>query len=329
VPTDSIEIRHATDADLPAVVALAARSLGWLGDDADAAFFRWKHLENSFGRSPMWVAEHDGRVVALRTFLRWELVDERGRVLRAVRAVDTATDPDYQGRGLFRRLTMHALDELRAEGVDLVFNTPNAQSLPGYLKMGWIVVGRLPAAFKPTRLGALPSLLAARRAASRGAIAVHVGLEPAEAFADAAGVEALLASQPPPHGLATHQSLEQLRWRYGHAPLHYRIVTLSETVRDGIAAFHLRRRGPCVEAVVCSVLAPGASANAAAALRRQIARLTGADYLLRIEGQLVSCDGFVRLPSVGPLLTARALRPDVAVRPIDQWRLSMGDIELF
>ncbi len=71
-----------------------------------------------------------------------------GEVLRAVRAVDTATDPDYQGQGLFTALTMHGLDEVRADGVDFVFNTPNDQSRPGYLKMGWQTVGELPVAVR-------------------------------------------------------------------------------------------------------------------------------------------------------------------------------------
>jgi hypothetical protein len=33
--------------------------------------------------------------------MRWEFV-RGGEVLRAVRAVDTATDPDYQGKGCSR-----------------------------------------------------------------------------------------------------------------------------------------------------------------------------------------------------------------------------------
>ena len=73
--------------------------------------------------------------------MRWEF--QRGdEVFRCVRAVDTATHPDYQGRGLFTRLTKAALPELVADGVKFVFNTPNDQSRPGYLKMGWQAVGR-------------------------------------------------------------------------------------------------------------------------------------------------------------------------------------------
>ena len=87
--------------------------------------------------------------MAFRTLLRWELAAD-GSTLHLVRAVDTATDPDYQGRGLFRRLTMEAVDELTADGVDAVFNTPNEQSRPGYLKMGWSVLGRPTLMVQPT-----------------------------------------------------------------------------------------------------------------------------------------------------------------------------------
>ena len=49
----------------------------------------------------------------------------------------------FQGRGIFSMLTRRALEDLRHEA-DLVFNTPNEKSLPGYLKMGWQVVGQVP-----------------------------------------------------------------------------------------------------------------------------------------------------------------------------------------
>src|SRR5690606_32239213 len=105
-----------------------------------------KHRRNPFGASPMWVAETDEGLAAVRAMMRWELAGPDGRVLRAVRAVDTATHADHRGRGLFRRLTLGAVESLTAEGVDLVFNTPNDQSRPGYLTMGWEVLGRVPLA---------------------------------------------------------------------------------------------------------------------------------------------------------------------------------------
>ena len=118
-----------------------------------------------FGASPIWLAEIDGQIAGYRAFMRWELVDASGRLWRAVRAVDTATHPDFQRRGIFSRLTMHAVEEMRDEGGDIVFNTPNTQSRPGYLKMGWIDVGRLPVAIRPTSVS---STLAAGGSSNAG-----------------------------------------------------------------------------------------------------------------------------------------------------------------
>ena len=49
--TDDVSIRRAAHHDLPAIVALARRALGWT--DTDTAFLEWKHFENPFGVSPM------------------------------------------------------------------------------------------------------------------------------------------------------------------------------------------------------------------------------------------------------------------------------------
>ena len=100
-----------------------------------------------------------------RAFLRWEW-EREDIVQRAVRTVDTATDPDYQGRGIFTKLTMHALDEMRADDVDFVFNTPNDQSRPGYLKMGWQVAGRAGTSMRLLRPRSVVKLPGARLPAS-------------------------------------------------------------------------------------------------------------------------------------------------------------------
>ena len=104
------------------------------------------------------------RIAGFRIFLCWEL-ERGGAAVRAVRAVDTATHSDYQGRGTFSRLTLHAIDALRADRVGFIYNTPNGQSRPGYLKMGWQPVARLPVLARPRLLG---SLLAVARACPPG-----------------------------------------------------------------------------------------------------------------------------------------------------------------
>src|SRR5699024_2674537 len=140
---------------------LARETLGWGDDDRHRQLFRWKHDENEFGPSPRWVAVAGDRVVGFRTMMRWRFRHPSHRPLTAVRAVDTATAPDFQGRGIFRSLTMTAIEQLQEQHVDFVFNTPNDQSLPGYLKMGWTELGRPPVAVAP-RLRSAPRTMRSR-----------------------------------------------------------------------------------------------------------------------------------------------------------------------
>ena len=170
-------MRRAGPGDTDAIVALAGLALGWDDDPRNRALFEWKHHHNPFGRSPTWVAEQDGELIGFRTFLRWSWSGPGGIVRPAVRAVDTATHPEHQGRGIFTRLTLGALDELADQGSEFVFNTPNSQSRPGYLRMGWRTLGRVPLAVRAGS-GAVPRLLAARRPADKWSEPLDVG-EPA------------------------------------------------------------------------------------------------------------------------------------------------------
>lgn len=138
----AFSIRRMTEADLPAVVELQRLSLGEGLIPRTEAFWRWKHLDNPFGASPVLLAFHKDKLVGLRAFMRWNW-QKGSKVFRCLRAVDTATHPAYRGRGLFKTLTLQLLEELQTEGYDFVFNTPNEKSLPGYLKMGWKEVGRV------------------------------------------------------------------------------------------------------------------------------------------------------------------------------------------
>src|SRR5262245_52935062 len=163
-------------------------------------------------------------MVGLRHFLRWEFATPGGAVVPAVRAVDTVTDPDYRRRGIFRRLTLGALDDLRREGVAFVFNTPNEQSRPGYLAFGWEVVGTWRRARRVASVGGALRSLTARAAPEQVSLTSDLGVPAGEALADGDGVAALLASRARPRGLETRLSVEFLRWRYGTAPLGYRAL---------------------------------------------------------------------------------------------------------
>ena len=314
------EIRPSVEADAGAVLQLMARALGWEPGGADAELFRWKHRQSPFGVSPAWVAVEDGQVIGFRTFMRWEFED-RGEVVRAVRAVDTATDPDHQGRGIFKALTLHAITELRADGVACVFNTPNDQSRPGYLKMGWQVVGRLPVSFRPRTPASMIRVLRARVPAELRSTPSQAGQAASTVLAQE-GVAALLDAAGGSAGLRTRRSVDFLRWRYSQPDLHYRAVAAGPSMQDGLLLLRTRRRGAALELALCDLLLP-AGASGRGLVGRAL-RLTGADYAIAVgRGR-----GLAPLPRQGPVLTCLPL--DGGTLP--DWQradLVLGDVELF
>jgi GNAT superfamily N-acetyltransferase len=322
---DDVEIRRMDESHSTAVRALVAEAMGWKDEDELAGFFRWKHSENPFGTSPAWVAiSRDGRLAGLRVLLRWEFL-RNGQVIRAVRAVDTATHPDFRGRGIFTRLTVHALEDLAREPVAFVFNTPNDQSRPGYLKMGWQVVGRLPIAVRVRAPTALARMVGARVTAERESEATEVGLPASEALAGD-DLERLLDRIERPPGLWTHRTPAFLRWRYGLPLLSYRVLPATASLADGLVVFRVRRRGPARELVVADALAPPGGERAVRRLVGVALRGTGADYALRLAAPDASLARFGS--RFGPVLTWRRVTEHRMPEP-PQWRLALGDIELF
>lgn len=315
-----------SSADEPSVLALLRDSLGWRGDERDARYFAWKHHHNPSGPSPAWVALEGDRVVGFRAFLRWKM-EWQGRPMAAVRAVDTATHPDVRNRGVFSRLTLLALEELKADGVAFAFNTPNDQSRPGYLKMGWRTLGHLPVLVRPRRGGSLVALARARVPSEKWSVPTSVGTAVPEALADRRAVADLLATLAPDDRVGTIRTPELLAWRYGFGPLEYRVAMSGSTLGDGCVVFRRRRRGRALELVICDVLVPGGNQAMARRLLHQVLVDSEADFAIRLGGGGEPRAGFLRLPGIGPTLVWRPIA-EPRVPKTDDLRLTLGDIEL-
>ncbi|PRX43491.1 GNAT family N-acetyltransferase [Salegentibacter salegens] len=143
-----MQIREAIEQEIPEIIEVLKASLGETYSKKTEAVWRYKHEDNPFGKSVVLVAEENEEIVGIRAFMHWEwrLGDQ---IFSTFRAVDTATHPDHQGKGVFKKLTLNALEVVKEQGDDFIFNTPNTQSLPGYLKMGWKEVSKLKIRVKP------------------------------------------------------------------------------------------------------------------------------------------------------------------------------------
>jgi GNAT superfamily N-acetyltransferase len=322
-----LEIRPMRGDDRPGVLTLLGTSLGWRSDARHQDLFAWKHERGTFGPSPAWVALDGDRVIGLRVLLRWDF-EQCGRTIHAVRPVDTATDPGYRGRGVFTRLTLHALDDARVQGAELVFNTPNDQSRAGYLKMGWRVIGKLRAVARPTHFRRTSRMLRAHSPADRWAIESHTGLPATEVLGDRAALEGLIGRRMTTVGLRTQLTPEFLAWRYGEPFLGYRAIVGAEGVAGGVAIFRVRRRGCAREAALCEVLVPSEDPHATRRLVRELRSSVDADYVLAIRTAAWGDHGLWPMLGRGPVLTARTLT-DASPPDRDEWALTLGDVELF
>jgi GNAT superfamily N-acetyltransferase len=335
----SLEVRPFTMQDEAEVLDLLRSALGeGPTGERSSRFFRWKHMENPFGNSLMLVAEAGGRILGLRAFMRWRLRADT-RTLSAVRAVDTATLPEAQGKGVFSRLTREAVEIMRPD-VDLVFNTPNSKSLAGYLKMGWRVVGRVPVRVhvkRPIRfLRRLRSLSAGSETMDG---APRVDARPAaDVFHDASAIESLLKTIAIDSGrLVTDRSVDYLRWRYAAAPFDYRAITDgSGGELRGLALFRVRPRGLLWEATVTELLVASGERTVARRLLRSIFHAAEVDHVTCsfpaafVSPSVLAGSAFVRAPA-GPTLVTNPLTDSIRPDPSDlgSWALTLGDLEVF
>jgi GNAT superfamily N-acetyltransferase len=338
IETDLI-LRPFVPADESEVLALLVSALGeGPSGRRTPEFFQWKHLDNPFGKSFLLVAELDSRVVGLRAFLRWRFVAGE-RTVRAVRAVDTVTHPDHQGKGIFSKLTLRALEMLRAD-TDLVFNTPNASSLPGYLKMGWKVVGQIPISVRVRRpLAFAAGLRSVSSKVPRTKRQIDVDAPfAADVLTDLQGLGAFvdLVGNPSDHRLRTPLSVEYLLWRYARAPLGYRVIIERDGAQiRGMAIFRIRPRGVLWEATIAEVLVPPGDVDMASALLDEVCAAGRIDHATchfpTGSTQLAASKRrhFLKSPK-GELLTVNPFHHDLEfASSLDSWSASLGTLEVF
>ncbi|RYZ08840.1 MAG: GNAT family N-acetyltransferase [Myxococcales bacterium] len=337
---DDLQLRVANDADLPSVLELMRQALGEGNIPRTREFFDWKHRESPFGPSPIWLAEERSRLVGLRIFMPWRFRWGAGQESRAVRAVDTATHPDFQGRGIFKRLTLELVEQVRRDGVDFIFNTPNEKSRPGYLKMGWSIAGVAPLFVRPEASSRLVfKALRISRAPASAEVSGGSELTRWLAEADGHGLMARAATASSPRHYRTPKSLQYLTWRYVRCPAATYHGATPDPER-ALVIYRVRERGGLRELSISELLFEPTRAGVSAAVKAlsEARARARADYGLvafersALQALVLTRAGFMPVPGRGPLLTTNALRPDAAApnrADVRSFRTSIGDLELF
>jgi GNAT superfamily N-acetyltransferase len=330
-------VRRGTTDDTPAILNLIAASYEVTAHGASRLeYWKWKHEQNPFGVSPCLVATSGGRIVGVRMFLRWIWCNGNLPV-RTVRAVDTATLSEWRGKGVFSRLTMRLVEQMQDEGVRFIYNTPNTKSMPGYLKMGWAPVTRIPLWIRPLRLSH-----AARRAFSNTPTqppAINGFKTMADVLEDRRLPEFLRDIAIDDERFHTPRTRNYLRWRYEHVPgISYAARFDSSGDAGALLIARSRVRSHFREVTISELLVTPSvrGVQIARALLADLASHTDADYVAACaasntaERQALARAGFLPAPRLGPHFTVRRLHStELDPARWQNWRCSIGDLELF
>jgi GNAT superfamily N-acetyltransferase len=130
-PALSIRPSGAEPAQLAAYAALLAHVFE--SDKFTPAAVGWRYRDNPAGQvvgADAWDGE---RLAAHYVTCPLEAKVE-GRVVKGLLSLNTATHPDYQGRGLFTQLAEAAYAQGAAAGYGFVIGVANASSTPGFLR---------------------------------------------------------------------------------------------------------------------------------------------------------------------------------------------------
>ncbi len=311
-------IRTYQSTDINNVVELLKSSLGESLIKKTESIWRYKHLENPFGESYVILAIEDSEIVGIRAFMQWRW--QFGlQIWTAYRAVDTATHPHYQGKGIFKKLTLNALDEVAKKGECFVFNTPNNQSRPGYLKMGWKIVDSLQLTIVTVPLYIFHYILSRK-------VSFENKVTPQRLDAICELHNSILSQK---NCIFTPKSASYLKWRFENNPMQEYLIVSNENF---YIALYIKKHRFFKELRVVEIICSNPKFDYGSIRNTIIAyAFKNNCWLITVADKNVF--GFGLFGKFGPKLTFKPLtQENLFINKalfISNWKYSLGDLELF
>lgn len=102
--------------------------------------WKWKFAESPFGRGIIKLMFDSGKLIGYRGAIP-VIISVQGIATSAAYIVNTMTHPDYRRLGISTYLAEAVCEEAKQRGVKFIYNFPNPNSYPLYLKIdGWEVL---------------------------------------------------------------------------------------------------------------------------------------------------------------------------------------------
>ncbi|MBZ9631480.1 GNAT family N-acetyltransferase [Salegentibacter sp. LM13S] len=311
-----MKIREANHTDIPGILEVLKASLGETSSKKTRDIWSFKHIENPFGESLVLLAEENDDIIGVRAFMRWQWQLEEN-VFSAFRAVDTATHPAHQGKGIFKRLTLKALELGKERGDHFVFNTPNEQSKPGYLKMGWKEVDKLHTQIIPVFPFFWNSNSIQKDPKNKPNLNINL-------------LELWNSKLKNTSNLFTPKTKDYLNWRYINNPLQaYRV----ESTKNYFLAAYVKQHKTFKELRISElILVDPEYIKACQLVIKKWAKHYGVHFISLNFPVGQNIFKLKASGNFGPVLTFKNLescRIDNKFHNIENWAYSLGDLELF
>ena len=306
--------------------------------------FAWWFDRNPAGEGIVSLAVSDDGVVgvAAMSFFRTSL---NGSVTRLAIPVNVATDPRYQGQGVFSTLERENEAAAADAGSPLTVTFPNGASYPIFVKrLGWVDLPRLRLWARPLRAAAVVRYALGRPGEAGGldpperSARTIRGLEirPVDRFGP--DMDELGRRAGSSYGNHFVRDAEYFNWRYLDSPRDYRCFAAFRNGRlVGVAVVgHTFKHGVSAGFLADLVVEPAGSTGMRALLARAVEEVRGrADALVllpppgRSERRALIASGFAptnkKLRFIGKVLRDGA-RLD---KTSSSWHFTLGDFDFF
>jgi hypothetical protein len=109
--------------------------------------WKWLYRDGPYGRSRIWLAVDNGRIVGQYPTIFWKL-KIHGEETLSVQTVELVADPDIRVPGAFLMMGKTAVDALAESDVRMVWAFPNEIALGGHVRSGMRRIGPISMLFR-------------------------------------------------------------------------------------------------------------------------------------------------------------------------------------
>jgi len=138
------------------IIALFEKVFGkTMGKTESEQHWRWEILGNPVKPVSTMLAWHGQRLIAQYAVNPIEFWIQ-GKEFTAALSLDTMTDGDYGGKGIFQQTAKLLYSEITERGISFIYGFPNSKSVRGFLKyLDWQIIVPPPILIRPLDIGPL------------------------------------------------------------------------------------------------------------------------------------------------------------------------------